>query len=194
MGKINIVPLIKEHYNTLYLIKYIDDKEVCEVDYKIIFILFFLPLVIGVCIVLILGFIKLTLASSLLTCLSILSPLMFGFFPIIYDLTDNEKINPLSKNYIKEFKSNVLFTMVLSFFTLAMILLFTLIYSHLNICYIYIISKKFSIIIIKSIKFVFSVLIYYLIICLALHILMIIQRFNFLINEFVKFHINNKNT
>lgn len=194
MGKINIVPLIKEHYNTLYLIKYIDDKEVYEADYKFIFTLFFLPGVIAAGMVFILGFVKLSLASSLLTCLSILSPLMFGFFPIIYDLTDNEKINPLSKNYIKEFKSNVLFTMVLSFFTLAMILLFTLIYSHLNICYIHIISKDFSTIIIKGIKFVFSVLIYYLIICLALHILMIIQRFNFLINEFVKFQINNKNT
>lgn len=196
MKKIDIKSLLKEHYDSLYNIEYdkIDKKEILHKDYLSIFLLFILPLILSIPITLFLGFVETSFSNSLLTCLSILSPLMFGFFPIIYELTDNEKINPKSKEVIKEFKANVLFTMILSFLTLGLVLFWTLIEPTLTMKNLQHVLKEYTPSIINIIKFLCSMSIFYLIISLGLHILMIIQRFNFLINEFIKFRMNNKNT
>lgn len=196
MKKIDIRLLIKEHYKTLYNIEYdkITKKEIRHKDYRGIFLLFFLPLILSFILTTLFGFVEASFSNSLLTCLSILSPLMFGFFPIIYELTDNEKINPKSKEYIKEFKSNVLFTMILSFLTLGLVLFWTLINPTLTLENLQNVLKDYTPLIISIIKYSCSIIIFYFSISLGLHILMIIQRFNFLINEFIKFQMNNKNT
>lgn len=196
MKKINIKSLLKEHYDSLYNIEYdkITKKEIHHKDYRSIFLLFILPLILSIPITIFFGFVETSFSNSLLTCLSILSPLMFGFFPIIYELTDNEKINPKSKEFIKEFKANVLFTMILSFLTLGLVLFWTLINPTLTMKNLQLVLKEYTPLITSIIKFLYSMIIFYLIISLGLHILMIIQRFNFLINEFIKFQMNNKNT
>ena len=196
MNKINIKSLIIEHYKTLYTIEYdrSNKKEIIHKDYKSILLLFVFPLLLSLIIIILFRFVNQSFNNSLLTCLSILSPLMFGFFPIIYELTDNDKINPKSKKLIKEFKTNVLFTMILSFTTLAFILFWTLISTTVTFDSFQYFLKENTYLIINIIKSLYSILIYYLIICLGLHILMIIQRFNFLINEYIKFQMNTKNT
>lgn len=176
MGKINICTIIREHFSSLYIIKNDEKKN----DYKAYFWLFGLPivltLIIGInwksltlnpfCIEF--NMISSNLGNSLLSSLSILSPLMFSFIPIIYSLIDNSDINADSKDYIKEFKSNVLFTMLLSFSGLG----FLIVWSVFNDYWL------------------ISLVIYLLVFSLVFHILMLIQRFNFLLNEFIKFRSN----
>ena len=130
INKINILNLIKEHLSTFYL-KDKTKKDNKRRDGKALFLFFIVPLFVSIIIVFLFGNMNDSLSNSLLTCLSILSPLMFGFFPFIYDLIDNDNINPKSKFLIQEFKANVLFTMILSFSALACILIWTLVNNNL---------------------------------------------------------------
>ena len=166
IDKININILIKEHFHTLYIKKY--DK--INYDYWAIGYLFIIPFIIAVILLLFNIKINENLGNALLTSLSILSPLMFGFFPFIYNLLDNNGISKKGRTLIKEFKSNVLFTMLLSFLSLGLLL-------------IWVILKN---------NWALSFIIFFVVLVLITHILMIIQRFNFLINEFIKFKNNNE--
>lgn len=189
ISKINIYNLVKEHFNTFYL----KDKtkndgkrnDVCS-----LFWFFIAPIIMAGVIVFFFGNMQDSLINSLLICLSILSPLMFGFFPFIYDLIDNNSVNSKSLEYVKEFKANVLFTMMLSFSSLAFIFIWTLVNNNLDFCTNFL-TKDNSTFLINHILLLLSSIIYYLLFCLGFHILMIIQRFNFLINEFIKFKKNN---
>lgn len=187
--KINISHLIKEHFDTLYL------KDKTKTDNKrkdvcTLFLFFIVPIIVSLVIIFLFGNISNSLSNSLLTCLSILSPLMFGFFPFIYDLIDNEEVNPKSRALIQEFKANVLFTMLLSFTTLAFILIWTLVNNNLDFCFTYF-EKDIANCLVNHIPLILSGIIYYLLFCLGFHILMIIQRFNFLINQYNEFKKNN---
>jgi hypothetical protein len=189
LGKIDIRHLIKEHTNT-FILKDLTKKNSFKRDNKALFVFFIFPILISIIAVRIFGNMSSSFSNSLLTCLSILSPLMFGFFPFIYDLIDNKEINPKSRYLIQQFKANVLFTMILSFTTLAVILLWTLANNNLNIINNYF-DEKTAPIIINYILISLSGIVYYLLICLSFHILMIIQRFNFLINQYNIFKNNN---
>ena len=188
INKINIINLIKEHFGTFYL-KDKTKKDGKRTDIPAIVLFFIVPLVISAIIIFLFGNMDVSLSNSLLTCLSILSPLMFGFFPFIYDLIDNDNINPESKSLIQEFKSNVLFTMVLSFSSLACIIIWTMLNNNLDFCLLYF-EKDVVESIINCVLLFLSGVIYYLLFCLGFHILMIIQRFNFLINQYNKFKRN----
>lgn len=188
ISKINIYNLVKEHFNTFYL------KDKTKTDGKrndvLALLLFFIaPMIIAGLLVFFFGNIRNQLIDSLLICLSILSPLMFGFFPFIYDLIDNKTVNPKSLDYVKEFKANVLFTMMLSFTSLAFIIIWTFANSNLDFCTN--LDKNYITVLINYILLILSFIIYYFLFCLGFHILMIIQRFNFLINEYFKFKKNN---
>lgn len=188
INKINILNLIKEHLSTFYL-KDKTKKDNKRRDGKALFLFFIVPLFVSIIIVFLFGNMNDSLSNSLLTCLSILSPLMFGFFPFIYDLIDNDNINPKSKFLIQEFKANVLFTMILSFSALACILIWTLVNNNLD--FLLYLKKDIVNNLSTGILLFLSGVIYYLLLCLGFHILMIIQRFNFLINQYNKFKINN---
>lgn len=200
LGKINILYLIEEHLNTFELKdipkntsnnrrKHKNQKNMKK-DKGALCLFFIFPIFISIFALWVFRNMSLSFSNSLLTCLSILSPLMFGFFPFIYDLIDNEEINPKNKYLIQQFKANVLFTMILSFTTLAIILLWTLINTNL-ISINHYFDEKTSSTIINTILLILSGIIYYLLICLSFHILMIIQRFNFLINQYNIFKNNN---
>lgn len=189
LGKIDIRYLIKEHIET-FILKDLTKKNAFKRDKKALFVFFILPIIISIIAIWIFGNMSSSFSNSLLTCLSILSPLMFGFFPFIYDLIDNDEINPKSKYLIQQFKANVLFTMILSFTTLAVILLWTLANTNLDIINNFF-DEKTAPILIKYLLILLSGIVYYLLICLSFHILMIIQRFNFLINQYNIFKNNN---
>lgn len=200
LGKIDIRYLIDEHINTFELKDIPKNKsgnrrkhktrKNMKKDKGALCLFFIVPIIISVLALWVFGNMSSSFSNSLLTCLSILSPLMFGFFPFIYDLIDNDEINPESKYLIQQFKANVLFTMILSFTTLAVILIWTLANTNLNIINHYF-DEKTAHIIINNILLILSGIIYYLLICLSFHILMIIQRFNFLINQYNIFKNNN---
>ncbi len=188
MNKINISNLIKEHFDTFYLNNAKKDNK--QKDVKTLGLFFILPGIISLVIIFFFGNIGDSLSNSLLTCLSILSPLMFGFFPFIYELIDNDDVNPKSRVLIREFKANVLFTMLLSFISLAFILIWTLVNNNLDFCILYF-EEDISNILTNFIPLLLSCIVYYLVICLGFHILMIIQRFNFLINQYNDFKKKN---
>lgn len=199
LGKIDIRYLIEEHINTFELKDISKTKSTnrrkhgtkknMKKDKGALCLFFIVPIIISLLALWVFGNMNSSFSNSLLTCLSILSPLMFGFFPFIYDLIDNDEINPESRYLIRQFKANVLFTMILSFTTLAVILLWIL--ADANVGIINNFDEKTASIIINNILLILSGIIYYLLICLSFHILMIIQRFNFLINQYNIFK-NNK--
>ena len=200
LGKIDIRYLIEEHINTFELKDIQKSKSSNRRKHKTrknmkrdkgaLCLFFIVPIIISLLASWVFGNMSSSFSNSLLTCLSILSPLMFGFFPFIYDLIDNDEINPESKYLIQQFKANVLFTMILSFTTLGVILLWILASNNLCIiCHYF--DEKTASTIINNILLCLSAIIYYLLICLILHILMIIQRFNFLINQYNIFKNNN---
>lgn len=163
LGKIDIRKILKEHNDTLIL-KTTKDKVVK--DEPICFLFFIFPFMISIGYYLLNGGFSKETVITLLITFSIFTPLLFSLLPIIYDLS-NKKLSNYGFELVNEFKSNVLFVILVSLTTLSLLIMEFLLYG-------------------KGINSIFTIIILGLFINIALTILMIIQSFNFFMNQFIK--------
>lgn len=164
--KISLNEIIKEHLNTFRR----SDGRFLAVD-----LMMFLCIPIIITLVLQGFFVKgipQVFVESLLTTFSILTPLLFGLLPMIFSLIDNEHISTNGFHLVNQFKANVLFTILLSLLLILILLIWFLTTNW---------------------KFIIDIFIYFLFIELLLHLFLILNRFNKLINEYIKLRNNHRN-
>lgn len=164
--KISLNDIINEHLNTFRK----SDGRFLVVDLMIF-------LVIPIVITLVLqGFfvkgIPQVFVESLLTTFSILTPLLFGLLPMIFSLIDKDYVSSQGYDLVNEFKANVLFTILLSLVLILILLTWFLTTNW---------------------KFILDIFIYFLFIELLLHLFLILNRFNILINEYIVLRNRHKN-
>lgn len=111
--------------------------------------------------------------DSLLVAFSILTPLLFGLMPMIFNIIENKRVSKKGYKLLREYKANILFTIILSIFLILILLIW---YLTLNL------------------KPILNIIIYFLFIEIILHLFLILQRFNTLIEEFIKLQNKNENT
>ena len=165
--KISLMYIIKQHLKTFKK----SDGSFLRVD-LIIFI--GMPTVLDVVLILILKDIPENFINSLLTSFTILTPLLFGLLPMIFSLIDNKYVSSNSFNIIEEFKANILFTILFSLLLILVLLVWFLTTNW--------------------VKVFCNIIIYWLFIFILLHLFLIFNRFNTLINEYIKLMNKNKNT
>ena len=162
MNKFSVMPLIKEHLKTF---KKVDDSYI----FKDLIIIIGLPIIFMIVMnFLFEGGLPDVFLNSLLTIFTILTPLLFALLPLVFSLIENERVSSEGRKPLKEFKANILFTIILSFG-----FLFVLLLCSLGIH-----------------KFFLSSLVYFLFMELILHLCLIIQRFNILMDSFI--NLQNK--
>lgn len=157
MGKFSVKPIITEHLKTFkkvdgdYIIKDLSVLLGVPLVFIIVFALVFsegLPDIF---------------VNSLLTVFTILTPLLFALLPLVFSLIENKKVSSSGRISLKEFKANILFTILLSFIFLIVLLFCSLGY----------------------LRFWLSLGVYFLFVEVVLHLCLIIQRFNILMDSFI---------
>ena len=165
--KISLTTIIKEHLQTFKK----SDGRFLVVD-SIIFL--GIPILLDILIfIFFLKEIPENFINSLLTSFSILTPLLFGLLPMTFSLIDNKHVSSNGFDIVNEFKANVLFTILLSLLLILVLLLWFLTTNW---------------------KFYCNIIICWLFIVILLHLFLILNRFNKLINEYILLKNKNKNT
>lgn len=164
--KISLTDIIKEHLNTFKK----SDGHFLVVDLRIFLII---PIVLTVLIMFVLKEVPENFVNSLLTTFSILTPLLFGLLPMTFSLIENNYVSSNGYELVNEFKANVLFTILLSLVLIGILLIW-----FLN----------------TNLKVYWDILISLLSIEILLHLFLILNRFNILINEYISLKNKYKNT
>lgn len=165
--KISLTDIIKEHLNTFKK----SDGRFLVVDLVIFLVI---PIILTILIFMfVLKEIPENFVNSLLTTFSILTPLLFGLLPMTFSLIENNHVSSNGYDLINEFKANVLFTILLS-----LVLIGILLVGFLT----------------TNWKFYCDVIICWLCIEILLHLFLILNRFNILINEYISLKNKYKNT
>ena len=165
--KLSLDDIIKEHMNTFRK----SDGRFLVVDSVIFFII---PIALTILIFLfVFKEMPEKFVDSLLIAFSILTPLLFGLLPMSFSLIDNEHVSSKGFELVNEFKANVLFTILLSL-TLVLILL------------MWFLTVNW--------KGLLDIVICWLSIEVLFHLFLILNRFNILINEYIKLRNRHKNT
>ena len=157
-NKFSIIPIVKEHLKTF---KKVDGNYFIK-DLIIILGIPFLGIVIFNCIFK--EGLPNNIINSLLTVFIILTPLLFTLLPLIYSLIENKYVSSKGRFLLREFKANTLFTIVLSFIFLIILLICSLEYYRILL----------------------SLIIYFLFIEIILHLCLIIIRFNILMDSLIE--------
>lgn len=166
MGKFSVKPIITEHLKTF---KKADGNYII----KDLLVLLGIPVVFMV----IFSFVFSNglpddFVNSLLTLFTILTPLLFALLPLVFSLIENKRVSSSGRVSLKEFKANILFTILLSFIFLMVLLVCSLGYW----------------------RFWLSLVVYFLFVEVILHLCLIIQRFNVLMDSFINLQNNLDNT
>ena len=165
--KISLNSIIKEHLNIFRK----SDGHFLVGDLVIFLII---PLVLTALIFMfVLKEIPENFVNSLLTTFSILTPLLFGLLPMTFSLIENDYVSSNGYKLVNEFKANVLFTILLSLILIGILLIWFLTTNG---------------------KFYCDVAICLLCIEILLHLFLILNRFNILINEYISLKNRHKNT
>lgn len=188
--KISITKILIEHFEIYKVRKKVDANTYKKRWSKRDFLIFLgLPFVLSLLIVYYGGTITNVISEPLLLSISIFTPIMFGLLPIIYDFFE-KPLGDHGYDLVNQFKANVLFVILISVFTLFLLILFSLNLPVIEIYEIYWLKLPLKWFYLESV----SVLIYFFLGVIVLHILMILQRFNFLMNEFIRMQKNKRNT
>lgn len=164
--KISLNDIIKEHLNTFRK----SDGSFLVVD---LMIFLGIPIVLTIIIFMfVLKEIPENFINSLLTSFSILTPLLFGLLPMVFTLIDNDFVSTNGFKLVNEFKANVLFTILLSLTLILILLLWFLTVNWKIYC---------------------DIIICWLFIEIMIHLFLILNRFNILINEYISLK-NRHNT
>ena len=156
--KISLKDIIKEHLNTFRK----SDGRFLVMD---LMIFLGIPIVLTILIFMfVLKELPENFINSLLTSFSILTPLLFGLLPMTFSLIENDYVSSNGYELVNEFKANVLFTILLSFILIVGLLIWFLAVNW---------------------KFQCDILICWLFIEVMLHLFLILNRFNILINEYI---------
>lgn len=156
--KISLKDIIKEHLNTFRK----SDGRFLVMD---LMIFLGIPIVLTILIFMfVLKELPENFINSLLTSFSILTPLLFGLLPMTFSLIENDYVSSKGYELVNEFKANVLFTILLSFILIVGLLIWFLTVNW---------------------KFQCDILICWLFIEVMLHLFLILNRFNILINEYI---------
>lgn len=156
--KISLKDIIKEHLNTFRK----SDGRFLVMD---LMIFLGIPIVLTILIFMfVLKELPENFINSLLTSFSILTPLLFGLLPMTFSLIENDYVSSNGYELVNEFKANVLFTILLSFILIVGLLIWFLTVNW---------------------KFQYDILICWLFIEVMLHLFLILNRFNILINEYI---------
>ncbi len=165
--KISLSDIIKEHFNTFKK----SDGRFLVVDLVIFLVI---PIILTILIFMfVLKEIPENFVNSLLTTFSILTPLLFGLLPMTFSLIENDHVSSNGYKLVNEFKANVLFTILLS-----LILIGILLVGFLT----------------TNWKFYCDIIICWISIEILLHLFLILNRFNILINEYISLKNKYKNT
>ena len=165
--KISLTDIIKEHLDTFRK----SDGRFLVVD---LMIFLFIPIALTVLIfIFVFKEIPEKFVDSLLISFSILTPLLFGLLPMSFSLIDNDYVSSKGFELVNEFKANVLFTILLSLLLVLLLLIWFLTVNW---------------------KCIMDIVICWLFIEILLHLFLILNRFNDLINEYIKLKKRHKNT
>lgn len=170
LNKINILPIIKKHFDTFYNNREVENRDLIE-----ILIYLFIPLVISIVLVIYTlnyDFDEInSFNNSLLIFLTIFTPAMFGMLSVIYSLS-SKKFTVTGYKLLKEFNVNVLFIILISIITLIISLLFSLnLFKYTEYCLLY--------------NSILRIIIYSLSQLIILTSLIVLIRFNKLINAII---------
>lgn len=170
LNKINVLKIITEHFETFY------NNKTKKRDNIEITIYLLIPIIVSIFLAL-----KMTNAEinnsinqSILTFLSIFTPSMFGMLAVIYSFI-SEELTVEGYKFLKEFKSNIMFIILISIATLVFSLIFTFNLS-MNENYITLLQT----------------LIYFGTFLIIITSLMALKRFNKLINSIINKNIKIK--
>ncbi|GLI11119.1 hypothetical protein MARBORIA2_02090 [Methanobrevibacter arboriphilus] len=180
LNKINPMKIICKHLDSLYDASLEENQGVEKTrDQSNISLFFIFPLLVSVILVLFTwnnnNFeSNKQLMESLLISLTIFTPMMFSVLSIIYSMSQ-KKLTLKGFRKLKEFKYNVLFVILIS-----LVALFSCIIFILNICNFWL-----YIVILKTI-------IFYLLGNIGLTILMIIKRFDYIMDQIINKEIKKR--
>ncbi|MCC7562087.1 MAG: hypothetical protein KO253_04575 [Methanobrevibacter arboriphilus] len=193
-NKIDLWYVIKEHFNTLYdhSLKENKENDVKKKSKGDLFVFIGIPIIFGLILTFLTINSRIDFSGIFLTSLSIFTPIMFSVLSIIYSLSQ-KNLTKKGFRVLKEFKFNVLFVIILSLVTILLLIInsidislfqnpFFMVnliidYNNLNLH----INLYFSIII-----FILNFLIYGSIINIGLTMLMVLQRFDYVMNKVIR--------
>lgn len=188
--KIKISRIVKDHIETLYNNSNPSNKVRL---YKNIYIspedkftFFILPFIISLLLVIIGGFLNNTVSNALLIAMTILIPMLFSLLILIYNigqkLRSDAEISP--KQYhnrlklLREIKSNISFTILISFTSLILLILWSSLAEGSYLSNWLIIPYGGTIY-----KIIMTLINYYVIGVVILTLLLVLKRFNRLLND-----------
>lgn len=178
--KINPYKIISEHLDTLYDASLEENKGTQKIRAQSDLTLFFIfPLLVSVILVLATWQnntfeANKTLMESLLVSLTIFTPMLFSILSIIYNLTKH-KLTLHGFRLLKEFKYNVLFVILVSLLALFFCIIFIL---NIADFVSYIVTLK--------------LIIFYLLGNIGLTVLLIVKRFDYIMDQIIDKEIQKR--